>query len=265
MSQPQPLVLYDIPYTVSGKACSPNPWKARLALTMKGIPHKTIWVEYPDIATVCKEIGVKSTTTPAAIASGAPQYTLPVLQDHNTGALISDSFNIALYLDKTYPHTIRLIPEGTDAFQAMCVDVFVEKMLLPLALIYAVEASESLSPRSTEYFRRTREAAFGKRLEELSPEGPVRDAHWKQCLDGLTVVQGWTNENRNGGESLYIMGDTPSFADVVIVSILICIKALAGAESDGWRVLMEANRGHWARLVAAFDQWIWVDEESTKP
>ncbi|KAA1475685.1 hypothetical protein DENSPDRAFT_842494 [Dentipellis sp. KUC8613] len=261
MSQPQPLVLYDIPYTVSGKACSPNPWKARLALTMKGIPHKTVWVEYPDIAGVCKELGVQSTTSPAAIASGAPQYTLPVLQDPNTGALISDSFNIARYLDKTYPHTIRLIPEGTDAFQAMCVDVFVEKVLLPLAVIYAVPASQSLSPRSTEYFRRTREAAFGKRLEEVSPEGPVRDAQWKQAIEGLTTLYGWIGKNSSG---LYVMGDTPCFADVVIVSILVCIRILAGAGSDGWKKLMEANEGHWKRLIGAFEKWIWVDDETMK-
>ncbi|TFY64395.1 hypothetical protein EVG20_g5963 [Dentipellis fragilis] len=108
----QPLILYDIPSSLPDKAWSPNPWKARLVLNAKGIPYQTVWVEYPNIAGLCKRIGAEHTE----MRPNGPHYTLPVVQDPNTGAIVSDSFKIAQYLDKTYPDTIRLVPDGTAAF-----------------------------------------------------------------------------------------------------------------------------------------------------
>ncbi|KAI0322567.1 hypothetical protein OF83DRAFT_1080149 [Amylostereum chailletii] len=57
-----PITLYDIPGNAwPKKAWSPNCWKVRYFLNMKDIPHKTIWVEYPDIEPEMKKIGAKPT------------------------------------------------------------------------------------------------------------------------------------------------------------------------------------------------------------
>ena len=68
------------------------------------------WVEFPDTAPRMKEIGARATRY-----DGRDIYTLPVLHDPNTGALVSDSFDIAMYLDKTYPEK-PVIPKDTNGW-----------------------------------------------------------------------------------------------------------------------------------------------------
>ncbi|KAF8140644.1 hypothetical protein EV363DRAFT_1313018 [Boletus edulis] len=90
-----PLVLYDIPSELPGNSWSPNPAKPRFVLSYKKPPFDTVFV---DIALKMKEIGASPNKRP----DGSKVYTLPVLSDPNTGALITDSWAIAVYLDETY-------------------------------------------------------------------------------------------------------------------------------------------------------------------
>ncbi|KAK5992635.1 hypothetical protein PT974_06050 [Cladobotryum mycophilum] len=96
------IVLYDIGHRppVEESACAPNPWKSRFALNFKGVPYSTSWVRLPDISKVRRGLG-----QPAArkFADGTDFYTLPVIQDAATGAMVGDSFDIAVYLQRTYP------------------------------------------------------------------------------------------------------------------------------------------------------------------
>ncbi|KIL00839.1 hypothetical protein PAXRUDRAFT_821302 [Paxillus rubicundulus Ve08.2h10] len=71
----------------------------RFVLGHKHLPFETVWVEFPNIATKMKEIGASPNKGP----DGSDLYTVPVLCDPNTGALVTDSWVIAEYLDKTYP------------------------------------------------------------------------------------------------------------------------------------------------------------------
>ncbi|PSR72266.1 hypothetical protein PHLCEN_2v11858 [Hermanssonia centrifuga] len=90
----------------------------RYSLNYKGLPYRTEWVEYPDIEVLCIRIGAPPTST----KHGRPRYTLPVIYDPSTNSVISDSVDIAKYLDETYPDTPKLLPAGTEAFQAMFLD-----------------------------------------------------------------------------------------------------------------------------------------------
>ncbi|KAL1973928.1 hypothetical protein VTN31DRAFT_5488 [Thermomyces dupontii] len=85
---------------VEEHCCAPNPWKARLALNVKSIPHKTTWVPLMDIPTVRKGLGLPACRK---FLDGSDYYTLPIIQDSSTGAVLGDSFDIAVYLQKTYP------------------------------------------------------------------------------------------------------------------------------------------------------------------
>ena len=88
----------------------------RYTLNIKGIPYRTVWVEYPDIKPLCLKIGAAATEK---LPDGSPLYTLPVIFDPNTSKAIADSAAIARYLDVTYPtHVPRLIPEDMDALHA---------------------------------------------------------------------------------------------------------------------------------------------------
>ncbi|KAA1475690.1 hypothetical protein DENSPDRAFT_842503 [Dentipellis sp. KUC8613] len=254
----QPLIFYDIPGTASKtKAWTPNPWKARFALNIKGLPYKTVWVEYPEIADLCKKIGVG----PTSRRFDKPLYTLPALQDPNTGAAIADSFEIAAYLDATYPDTTPLFPGGTKAFQAMFLQTFEQNVMVPMVQLVAAPTVKQLLPRSQVYWRGSIERGFGKPIEEMAPAGPVRDALWKSVVYYMDTTSKWASGNSGG---VFMMGDKVSFADIVIVVELQWLKIMEGAESKEWKEIMQANDGRWARLWEAFAQWEWVDEKDSE-
>ncbi|KAJ7574817.1 hypothetical protein C8J56DRAFT_1124548, partial [Mycena floridula] len=73
----------------------------RYALNFQSLPYKTEWIEYPDIETVAKDIGAKST----GIRARKPLYTVPMIYDNSTNVAVADSITIAEYCIST-----RLIP-----------------------------------------------------------------------------------------------------------------------------------------------------------
>lgn len=120
------MLFYDIAMRapVEQNCCSPNPWKSRLALNFKGLPYSTRWVSMPDITKVRGGLGVPPTRK---FADGSDFYTLPVLEDPTTGSLVGDSFDIAVYLQKTYPGA------GGDLFPPQTLDYeFNRDIMIPL-------------------------------------------------------------------------------------------------------------------------------------
>lgn len=93
-----------------------------------------MWVEYSDIGTseslsrdlsydacafaeaLAKKIGAKPTEYKEG---NRPWYTLPIIYDPLTKTVVTDSFDIAIYLDRQYPSTPVVFPPGTIALQAM--------------------------------------------------------------------------------------------------------------------------------------------------
>jgi glutathione S-transferase len=99
-----PIVFYDISMRppVEKTCCSPNPWKTRLALNFKGLPYTTSWVALPDISKVRRNLNVPPCRK---FADGTDFFTLPIISDPATHSLLGDSFDIAVYLQTTYPHS----------------------------------------------------------------------------------------------------------------------------------------------------------------
>lgn len=93
---------YDIAMGPSARSpcCSVNPWKSRLALNFKNIAYSTKWVSLPDIGRVRQALEVPPCRK---FADGTDFFTLPILVDPSTNSKIGDSFDIAVYLQKTYP------------------------------------------------------------------------------------------------------------------------------------------------------------------
>ncbi|PWY70294.1 hypothetical protein BO94DRAFT_578954 [Aspergillus sclerotioniger CBS 115572] len=103
MSTPTiPLTYYDIAMRppVSKTCCSPNPWKSRMALNFKSLPYTTTWVPLPAIPKVRRNLDLPACRK---FADGTDFHTLPILTDPNTDTKIGDSFDIATYLQTTYP------------------------------------------------------------------------------------------------------------------------------------------------------------------
>ncbi|KAJ5780628.1 hypothetical protein N7457_005788 [Penicillium paradoxum] len=96
------ITFYDIAMRppVEKSCCSPNPWKARMALNFKGIPYSTTWVPLPDVAKVRNSLKVPACRK---FADGTDFFTLPIIEDPNTNSSVGDSFDIAVHLQQTYP------------------------------------------------------------------------------------------------------------------------------------------------------------------
>ncbi|KAK4221062.1 hypothetical protein QBC38DRAFT_149435 [Podospora fimiseda] len=96
------LTYYDIAFAKPREqnTAAPNPWKGRYALNFKSIPYKTQWIQMPDIAKTRQSLNLPAGRK---FADGTDFYTLPILKDNVTGAVIGDSLDIANYLQVTFP------------------------------------------------------------------------------------------------------------------------------------------------------------------
>ncbi|CCE92248.1 uncharacterized protein TDEL_0D06640 [Torulaspora delbrueckii] len=102
-SNSKPIVFYDIAMRppVEKNCCSPNPWKTRQALNFKGLRYSTSLVGLPDIPKVREGLNVPPCRK---FPDGNDFFTLPIIEDPATNSLVGDSFDIAVYLQKTYPN-----------------------------------------------------------------------------------------------------------------------------------------------------------------
>ena len=213
----------------------------RFSLNYKGIPYKTQWIEYPDIETRCKDLGIAPT---AKKSNGSAVYTLPAIHDPSTGKYVSDSLAIAQYLETTYPATPKLFPDNTLGLQTAFIYAYRHQMTSMWQFAYAPECS-MLNPPSAEYFRRTREEMFGRSLEDLVPQGEKGEAEWAKFRAGLGRVDGWYA--KTGGP--FLLGDAPSWADFVVASHVIWWKNVWGEESKQWNDVSKWHGGRWNAIL----------------
>ncbi|EPQ54410.1 hypothetical protein GLOTRDRAFT_61485 [Gloeophyllum trabeum ATCC 11539] len=235
------IVLYDLPRKdPESGPWSPNTLKTRLALKYKGLPFKTVWLEYPDIVAECKKIGAPPT---GAQPDGSPFYTLPVIYDPSTKKAVADSYAIAEYLDATYPTDRQLMPAGTEGLHAAFYSAFDNHGFFPLVFVYGPLIPTILNPPSEEYFRRTKKET----LEQMAQT--EQDEALRKGKAGFDVIQGWYEKAGKG--KLFLMGDTPSWADIVVASTLASARNILGRHSEAWKAISEWHGGRWVRLTAA--------------
>ncbi|KAK4446429.1 hypothetical protein QBC34DRAFT_496939 [Podospora aff. communis PSN243] len=266
-------VLYDIaslkPYTKNSGA--PNPWKARYALNFKGVPYRTEWVLMPDIGKVRKSLGLPACRK---FADGTDFYTLPVLvtdPKNPSSSAIGDSFDIANYLEKTFPgagagdlfpeqkldyelpaHFQSLVPlsERDDdlhadyvKFQANVDMAFsVHTQLAAHGMRWDPEVEEAVR---AEFLRR-----IGKKSwDELAVEGEAREqlkASFKATLGGLAALL------QRDPSGPFMLGAQPSYADIIVGGWLRMMwKALPTSE---WEELTGWYDGVFGKLHAALQE-----------
>lgn len=244
------ITLFDIPSKVPGKAWSPTTYRARMSLNYKGVAYETKWIEYPDIEETLKSIGGLPTSKKD---DGTDYYTLPAIFDSSTGAVVTDSLKIADYLDAQYPapEYPRLIPEGCRAAVQLVLDHDIYKtLLLPLLVL---SACKNLNPTSAEFFRRTREVDFKRRLEDISPMGEKRENDWVKAKEAFSRLAAVYEMNGKGKE--FFFGDVFSFMDMIIIGRLLWAKALLGEESEEWKAMEKWDGGKWSLLLKLTKQY----------
>ncbi|KAI0086966.1 glutathione transferase GTE1 [Irpex rosettiformis] len=234
-----PIIFYDIPNkSPTCKAWSPNTWKVRFALNIKGLNYKTEWIEYPDIEALYHKLNL-----PAKYfkKDGSSYYCLPVIHDPSTNTTMLDSFDIIQYLDKTYPTTPPLITDELAPLHAAFVHAALPTVQYQLWNIVTLAVSNHLNERSEEYYRRTREADKGKKLEDICTE-----KEWKETEEGFGTVLKWLDRGGEGRE--LFLGDKISFPDLQIVGWLLWAKVSLGEDSVGWERICGWHGGRWKKI-----------------
>ncbi|KAJ3867130.1 hypothetical protein EV359DRAFT_35127 [Lentinula novae-zelandiae] len=250
------ITLYDFPAKRDEHtAWNPNVWKTRYSLVYKNLPYRTVLVEFPDLEHIMQLLGAAPTETKP---DGSPKYTLPVIHDSATNAVVSDSFIIAQYLEETYPSP-PLFPNGTHAFHASFNDLFPAR-IEPMLQFLIPSIACVLNPRSEVYFRRTRKEMFGMELTELYPAkgSEKRDQEWRRFEEGL----GMLDRTMRKSDILIMGGNLPCFADFTVAGWLCSFRTVFGADSEEWRGLMQWHDGRWYRFMKALEKY---EHDSVQP
>ncbi|KZT66113.1 hypothetical protein DAEQUDRAFT_635715, partial [Daedalea quercina L-15889] len=244
------IIFYDIPSVIPSKAWSPNTWKTRYLLNLKGLPYRTQWVEYPDIASLHKSFGLPP-TYPGAIMA----YTLPMIYDPRTKRVIADSIKIAAYLDDEYPETPAVSPKELRAFQAVFTEAFMGELGPAITPLFLPRQLPLLQPASQPYWRRTREQMLGGgRLEDVCPPEKYA-AQWAEIERAMGVVATWLDSACDGritflGGAAGLEG-APRFthADLCVAGFLLWMRIVTGRESEEWRNVEGWHGGRWKKLM----------------
>ncbi|KAF9500400.1 hypothetical protein BDN71DRAFT_1381785 [Pleurotus eryngii] len=202
------VVLYDLACT-KNTCFSPVVWTIRLMLNYKQIPYKTIFLEFPDIEPTLKGLGLVSHDS-----TSKHKYTVPTIHHVRTNTYIMDSLRIAQFLEATYPDppvplTSELGSEIVTKARSAISPAF-RTSLVPREI-------NILSPRSQEYFRRTREASLGHPLEDLlQPE--KEEQAWEAVADAIAGMGELMLTNK--AEGSFVLGASPSYTDFFITGSL---------------------------------------------
>jgi len=179
-------------------------------------------------------------------------YTLPAIHDPSTGAYISDSFAIAQYLEKTYPDTPSVFPNGTISLQR-AFEASVGQCISPVYNFILPAVPFRLNPVSEEYFRRTRAVWFGKKLEDILPTGEARTEEWGKLQKGLDKIHSYLALSDEKGP--FFLGDTISWSDLYVFSYLYWFKVVWGEDSKEWKDVASWNGGRWEAHLNALKKY----------
>lgn len=197
-------ILYSLCGADESRPFSPHCWKVVQALHHKGLD----FVERP----------TPFTQIPA-LENGFSR-TVPILRDGNE--LIRDSFQIALYLEDRYPDRPTLFGgEGGKALSRF-VERFSQSIVHPMVTNIAVaDIHDMLDETDRIYFRNSREAFLGRRLEEVKAERATVIAEFPAKLEPVRQTLKYQD---------FLGGDGPLFADYILFGALQWMRITAGTK-----------------------------------
>jgi glutathione S-transferase len=148
---------------------------------------------------------------------GGVSKTVPVIRDGDR--VVADSFTIALYLDEAYPDRPTLF--GGKGGEAMA--RFVERWSqLTVHPYFGAAALMDIYDRQDEtnraYFRESREARFGKRLEEVAGARDAGLAAFRASLEPLRSMLGYQP---------FIGGASPLYCDYIVFGAFQWVRVMS--------------------------------------
>ena len=168
---------------------SPWVWRTRMALAHKGLSYTPVpW---------------RFTEKDAIAATG--QGKVPVLKHGDKW--VFDSWDIALYLEDTFPDRPSLFGGPVGLAAAQLIRGWADRLVPTIAPLAVLPVWSLLDDTDQAYFRETREARFGKPLEDVCGDAQAR-------LDGLTSALAPLRDML--AHQPFIGGDTPLYTDHMV-------------------------------------------------
>jgi glutathione S-transferase len=218
------LKLFELVGTDEARPFSPFCWRTRMALAHKGLSAEQIPWRF---------------TEKQAIAPHKSEK-VPVLIDGEIS--VADSWAIANYLEDNYPDRPSLFGgEGGRAMGRMLNwwgDVTVVGGMFPLIV---ADIPGHLMPVDAAYFRTSREARFGKPLEQVVAGRDKSVEGFRKSLDPMRLTL---------RTQLYLGGEKPNYADYIMFGAFQWARVVSP-----FKLLAENDPVHaWReRLLDAFD------------
>jgi len=183
------LTLYEL-VGAEGRKFSPYCWRIRLALAHKGLEAESVPVRFTD----------------KALLAFSNQKLVPVLVDGET--VVSDSWDIACYLEQAYPDRPPLF--GSEDARGLCRFVNDWAGRVQVSGIFRMivrDILDRLDPEDREYFRASRERRLGKTLEEIQADREQRVEEFRTNLSPLRATL---------RAQPFLGGDRPNYADYIV-------------------------------------------------
>jgi len=182
------LKLFELVGTDATAPFSPYCWRTRMALAHKGLSAETIpWCF----------------TDKDAIAPHGSEK-VPLLLDGERAVV--DSWTIANYLEDAYPDRPSLFG-GDGGAMARMLNWWGDGVIGGMFPLIIADIPLNLKPEDAAYFRMTREARFGRKLEEIMASRDTTVEGFRKSLDPLRLTL---------KTQPFLGGAAPNYADYIV-------------------------------------------------
>jgi glutathione S-transferase len=218
------ITLYDLAGSEPERRFSPFCWRSKMALAHKGLAVDTVPWRFTEKDRL---------PTPNA-------ERVPVIVDD--GRVVHDSTAIADYLETRYPDRSPLFGGAVAHALTRFVQNWTETVLQTGIVGFVVlDIWQHIGPADQAYFRRSREARFGRSLEQVVAG---REARLPAFRDSLAPLR------RTVERQPFLAGDAPAYADYIVFGAFQWARAISDFELLAADDPIAAWRG---RLLDAFD------------
>ncbi|NGZ65054.1 glutathione S-transferase N-terminal domain-containing protein [Vibrio aestuarianus] len=177
-----------------GLKFSPYCWRTKMCLIHKNIAFDTTELSFVDIQAQFK----------------AQFSTLPAIKDGET--VLSDSFNIADYLEAHYPESPSLFGGKKGRLMALFFHEWAASLHSDIAKIAIFDIYCKLKDRDKDYFRSSREKHFQDSLENVQSNS--QELAKADLLKKMRVLESYLAKTR------YLSGDAPMYSDYIVYGTL---------------------------------------------
>lgn len=168
---------------------SPFCWRARMALAHKGLEAEYVPCRFTD----------------KSLFAFSGQDRVPVLQDGDTA--VADSWDIACYLEDTYPDRPSLFGGVVGRGEARFINEWIPALSRPILMSVIKDIHDHSHPDDRAYFRDSREKRLGRTLEEIDAERDRRKAAIEANMVPLRMTL---------TKQPFVCGDAPGYGDYIV-------------------------------------------------